>query len=89
MEGKADARTWLLPMLRAHVRQAHLGFWGSHLLPLARSFGHQAATQSNGLAKLQCSAVEGQLWACLPAYVTYPHDGADAFRWHYLPCTKT
>ena len=80
LEGKGEARTWLLPMLRAHVRQSHLGYWGSHLLPLARTLGHRAATQATGLAKLQCAALEGQLWACLPSFATYPRDGADAFR---------
>lgn len=80
LEGKAEARTWLLPLLRAHVRQAHLAFWGSYFLPMARAFGNMVPKQSNGLAKLQCSALEAQLWACLPGFATYPLDCADAFR---------
>ena len=79
LEGKAEARTWLLPMLRSSGRQARLSFWFSHLLPLARSLGSRAAAAS-GMQKLQCSALEAQLWACLPSFATWPHDGADAFR---------
>ena len=67
-------------MLRSSVRQARLGFWFTHLLPLARALGTRAVTASSGMQKLQCAALEAQLWACLPAFATWPRDGADAFR---------
>jgi ribosomal RNA-processing protein 12 len=36
-----EMRTWMLPLLRRHVRGCGIGFWGRHLLPLAKSLGAQ------------------------------------------------
>jgi ribosomal RNA-processing protein 12 len=44
LAGTVEARTWLLPLLRIHVRGARLGYWGKVLLPLARDLGARAAT---------------------------------------------
>ena len=43
LAGTGEARTWLLPLLRMHVRGARLGYWGKVLLPLARELGARAA----------------------------------------------
>ncbi len=43
LAGRGEARTWLLPLLRMHVRGARLGYWGRVLLPLARDMGVRAA----------------------------------------------
>ena len=43
LAGAGEARTWLLPLLRMHVRGARLGYWGKVLLPLARELGSRAA----------------------------------------------
>jgi ribosomal RNA-processing protein 12 len=43
LAGTGEARTWLLPLLRMHVRGAHLGYWGRVLLPQARELGAHAA----------------------------------------------
>ena len=43
LEGSGEARTWLLPILRAHVRSARLALWGAELLPVARAMGSHAA----------------------------------------------
>ena len=32
-----EPRTWMLPLLRRHVRGSEIGFWGKELLPLART----------------------------------------------------
>lgn len=43
LAGTGEARTWLLLLLRMHVRGARLGYWGKVLLPLARELGARAA----------------------------------------------
>ena len=43
LAGVGEARTWLLPLLRMHVRGVRLGYWGKVLLPMARELGAQAA----------------------------------------------
>ena len=43
LEGRGEARTWLIPLLRQHVSGAHLNFWSQTLLPLASSMGSRAA----------------------------------------------
>ncbi|BDA46153.1 RRP12-like protein [Coccomyxa sp. Obi] len=81
LEGRGEARTWLLPMLRQHVSNARLGFWGSVLLPLARRMGSTAANPAHPHA-LACRALEAQLWNCLPSFASWPEDTATAFQAH-------
>jgi hypothetical protein len=78
MEGRGEARTWLLPMLHQHVSKARLAFWGGTLLPLARSMGSIARDPANPHA-LACRALEAQLWHSLPAFASWPEDTATAF----------
>lgn len=49
LAGTGEARTWLLPLLRMHVRGARLGYWGKVLLPLARELGARAAAAARSV----------------------------------------
>ena len=80
LEGRAKSRTWLLPMLRQHPACCQLMYWCTALLPLARSMGALAAAGGTSMRAMQCRALEGQLWACLPAFANYPIDLPEAFR---------
>ena len=80
LEGTAQARTWLLLLLRHHARHCQLLYWCTALLPLARRMGALAAAGGNSMRALQCRALEAQLWACLPAFASYPVDLPEAFR---------
>lgn len=46
LEGKAEGHTWLLPLMRLHVRGARLAFWGKELLPIARALANRAMAAS-------------------------------------------
>lgn len=81
LAGTAEPRTWLIPLLKSHVQQAHLQFWFQAILPLARALGEASAKAKAGMVKLQTAALEAQLWGCLPSFAIYPRDQADAFRW--------
>jgi ribosomal RNA-processing protein 12 len=77
-----EARTWMLPLLRRHVRGARLSFWASELLPLARFLGARAAAASSSgqrLHALNCHTLERQAWAALPAFCSWPRDAASAY----------
>ncbi|GLI63541.1 hypothetical protein VaNZ11_006530 [Volvox africanus] len=80
LAGTAEPRTWLLPLLRRHVRHAPLGFWFKEMLPLAQDLGARAAAFSaaGGTAAatmaLKCRTLELQIWHCLPAFMSWATD---------------
>ncbi len=83
LEGKGEARTWLIPLLRQHVQGAHFAYWGSELLPLARALGSRAALAQQAGRQLeaqQCRALELQLWNTLQAFCSWAVDTSTAFR---------
>lgn len=77
-------RTWLLPLLRKHVRGAQLSYWGKAMLPLARDMaarGESAAAvkgAGSGLAQA-CHLLEQQIWACLPSFCSWVTDLPTAY----------
>jgi ribosomal RNA-processing protein 12 len=83
LDGSGEARTWLLPMIRRHVRGARLDYWHRSLMPLAKQLGARAAAAGKAGQRTlaaTCHALELQLWATLPAFCSWPADGAAAFR---------
>ena len=79
-----QARLWLLPLLKQHVANASLDYWGSELMPQARSLIEAASalphTSEAGLTGLQYRALEAQIWGTLPSFCTWPRDVATAFK---------
>ncbi|PNH02025.1 Ribosomal RNA-processing protein 12 [Tetrabaena socialis] len=67
LAGTAEPRTWLLPLLRRHVRHCRLAFWQQELLPLAVTLGSRSAaltaTGGAGAAALalKCRTLELQV----------------------------
>ncbi|KAL4855011.1 RRP12-like protein [Chlorella vulgaris] len=84
LAGSGEARTWLLPLLRLHVRGTRLGYWGKVLLPQARELGARAAAAASNPAQAReaqvCSALEMQLWATLPSFCSWALDTSVAFK---------
>lgn len=82
LDGRGEARAWLLPLMRMHVRGARLAFWVEELLPLARILGSRAAAAEKVAARKKeaqvCSTLEGQLWALLPAFCSWAEDVEEA-----------
>lgn len=83
LEGTDEARTWLLPLLRTHVRNTNVGYWQEALLPLARAMGSRAAAAGQNPARQQeaqvCLTLEAQIWATLPSFCSWSTDIGDAF----------
>ena len=72
-------------MLRQHAHGTQLLYWCQALMPLARKMGALAAAGGSSMRAMQCRALEGQLWACLPAFASYPTDMPEAFRLITMP----
>ncbi len=82
IDGTAEPRTWLLPMMRRYVRGARLGYWSAALLPLAKALGGRsaaAATAGDKLVALHCHTLEAQIWAALPSFCSWPADAPVAY----------
>jgi ribosomal RNA-processing protein 12 len=83
LEGTEEARTWLLPLLRTHIRNTHVEYWHKSLLPLARVMASRAAAAGKNPSRQQeahvCSTLESQIWATLPSFCSWAEDIGDAF----------
>lgn len=84
LAGTEEARTWLLPLLRQHVRHARVGYWVEVLLPLARSMGAQAAAAAKDAQNRKheasvCATLEMQVWETLPSFCSWAEDVGDVF----------
>lgn len=66
LAGSGEARTWLLPLLRMHVRGARLGYWGKVLLPLAREMGSRAAAAARCAGAGCCALLATAMRASAP-----------------------
>ncbi|KFM26255.1 RRP12-like protein [Auxenochlorella protothecoides] len=79
----AQARTWMLPLLRQNGGAGELGFWAEQLLPTAQAIGKRGAVATKGKKDREaqlCATLESQLWACLPAFVSWAEDGGAVWR---------
>lgn len=82
LEGTAEPRTWLLPLMRKHVRGTHISYWTQQLLPLAKLLGSRAAAATAAgqkLMALNCHTLELQIWHTLTAFCTWPRDGVESY----------
>eukprot|EP00798_Chlamydomonas_sp_ICE-L_P031076 gene31076-6203_t len=78
----AEARTWMLPLLRRHIRGAPLAYWSNELQPMARVLAAKAeqASRAHQTQMAQnCHMLELQIWHCLPAFVSWSPDLGSAY----------
>lgn len=70
LDGRGEPRTWMLPLMRKHVRGAQLGYWAQALMPLAVALGQRSAAASAAGQKAfasSCLALEMQV-CCMGAW---------------------
>lgn len=81
--GDDESRTWMIPLLKLHVRGARVEYWLDELLPLAKDLGLRGASarcDANRHREAQiCSALEAQIWATLPAFCSWSEDVGATF----------
>ena len=84
LDGQCEGRTWLIPLLKMHIRSCRLSFWITDLYPTACALEHrrnkvkEEASQSREHNTLY--ALELQLWSTLPSFCNWAEDISDVFR---------
>ncbi|XP_036351807.2 RRP12-like protein [Ochotona princeps] len=76
-------RSWLLPVIRDHVRETRLGFFTSYFLPLATTLKSKAVELAQAGSTVESKiydTLQWQIWTLLPGFCTRPTDVASSFR---------
>nr|XP_044987580.1 RRP12-like protein [Jaculus jaculus] len=76
-------RSWLLPVIRDHVRETRLGFFTTYFLPLANTLKSKAmdlAQEGSTVESKIYDTLQWQIWTLLPGFCTRPTDVAVSFK---------
>ncbi|KAM9052589.1 RRP12-like protein isoform 2-T2 [Megaptera novaeangliae] len=76
-------RSWLLPVVRDHVRETRLGFFTAYFLPLATTLKRKAMDRAQAGSTVESKiydTLQWQIWTLLPGFCTRPTDVATAFK---------
>uniref|UniRef100_A0A669CRD9 Ribosomal RNA processing 12 homolog n=1 Tax=Oreochromis niloticus TaxID=8128 RepID=A0A669CRD9_ORENI len=76
-------RSWLVPVIRDHVKNTHLGFFTSYFFPLASTLKQRAVELEQAGQKLEAKVYDTlqlQIWTMLPGFCTCPVDVLTAFK---------
>ncbi|XP_004268448.2 RRP12-like protein isoform X1 [Orcinus orca] len=76
-------RSWLLPVIRDHVRETRLGFFTAYFLPLATTLKRKAMDLAQAGSTVESKIydmLQWQIWTLLPGFCTRPTDVATAFK---------
>ncbi|XP_063818418.1 RRP12-like protein [Pseudophryne corroboree] len=76
-------RSWLIPVIRDHVKNTELGFFTRYFLPLAANVKNRAVDLAQAGRNLEAKIYETlqwQIWTMLPGFCTKPVDVVDSFK---------
>ncbi|XP_061545527.1 LOW QUALITY PROTEIN: RRP12-like protein [Phycodurus eques] len=76
-------RSWLVPVIRDHVKNTHLGFFTSYFLPLASTLKQRAEDFEQAGQKLEAKVYQTlqlQIWTMLPGFCMCPVDLVTSFK---------
>uniref|UniRef100_A0A3Q3K3T3 Uncharacterized protein n=1 Tax=Monopterus albus TaxID=43700 RepID=A0A3Q3K3T3_MONAL len=76
-------RSWLVPVIRDHVKSARLGFFTSYFLPLATTLKQRADELEQAGQKLEAKVyqtLQFQIWTMLPGFCMCPVDLLTSFK---------
>ncbi|KAM9808735.1 RRP12-like protein [Syngnathus typhle] len=76
-------RSWLVPVIRDHVKNTRLGFFTSYFLPLASTLKQRSEELEQAGQKLEAKVyqiLQLQIWTMLPGFCTCPVDLVDSFK---------
>ncbi|XP_068424787.1 RRP12-like protein [Clinocottus analis] len=76
-------RSWLIPVIRDHVKNTRLGFFSSYFLPLASTLRQRADELEDPGHKLEARVyrtLQTQIWTMLPGFCTCPVDLMASFK---------
>uniref|UniRef100_A0A3B3T8K8 Ribosomal RNA processing 12 homolog n=1 Tax=Paramormyrops kingsleyae TaxID=1676925 RepID=A0A3B3T8K8_9TELE len=76
-------RSWLVPVIRDHVRGTQLAYFSSYFMPLAATLRQRAEELEQANHKLEAKVYQTlqlQIWTMLPGFCTEPTDLVPSFR---------
>uniref|UniRef100_A0A671YLZ9 Ribosomal RNA processing 12 homolog n=1 Tax=Sparus aurata TaxID=8175 RepID=A0A671YLZ9_SPAAU len=77
-------RSWLIPVIRDHVKNTHLGFFSTYFLPLASTLKQRAEELEQAGQKLEAKVYQTLqlqvIWTMLPGFCTCPVDLLASFK---------
>lgn len=76
-------RSWLVPVIRDHVKNTELGFFSRYFLPLAATVKKRAGELAQAGRNLEAKIYETlqwQIWTMLPGFCTKPTDVVVSFK---------
>uniref|UniRef100_A0A5F9D0Z9 Ribosomal RNA processing 12 homolog n=1 Tax=Oryctolagus cuniculus TaxID=9986 RepID=A0A5F9D0Z9_RABIT len=76
-------RSWLLPVIRDHVRETRLGFFTTYFLPLATTLKSKAMELAQAGSTVESKiydTLQWQIWTLLPGFCTRPTDVSTSFK---------
>ncbi|XP_063989401.1 RRP12-like protein [Diachasmimorpha longicaudata] len=82
-EGIDLRRSWMLPVLKDCVSKSSLGYFVSHMLPLAimcERKSKELKEQNDGVGSHSHELLTSQIWALLPAFCNDPRDVKESFK---------
>ncbi|XP_060624215.2 RRP12-like protein [Anolis sagrei] len=75
--------SWLLPVLRDHIRDAPLAFFSSYFLPLTATLKTRATELAQEKRELEAKiydTLQWQMWTLLPGFCSSPTDVVPSFK---------
>ncbi|XP_031434840.1 RRP12-like protein isoform X2 [Clupea harengus] len=75
-------RSWLVPVIRDHVKNTQLAFFSTYFLPLANTLKQRAEELDQGGQKLESKVyqtLQQQIWTMLPGFCQGPTDVVGGF----------
>ncbi|NP_001025447.1 RRP12-like protein [Danio rerio] len=76
-------RSWLIPVIRDHVKNSQLAYFNSHFFPLANKLKQTADELEQSGQKLMAKVyqtLQMQIWTMLPGFCTKPTDLLVSFK---------
>ncbi|KAI2657902.1 RRP12-like protein [Labeo rohita] len=76
-------RSWLIPVIRDHVKNTQLAYFTSYFFPLANKLKQTADEQEQSGQKLMAKVyqtLQMQIWTMLPGFCTKPTDLLTSFK---------
>ncbi|XP_067858888.1 RRP12-like protein [Heptranchias perlo] len=76
-------RSWLIPVIRDHVKHTQLAFFNTYFLPLAARLKNRALELTQLGRPIEAKiydTLQWQIWTMLPGFCTKPTDTAVAFK---------
>ncbi|XP_055503138.1 RRP12-like protein [Leucoraja erinacea] len=76
-------RSWLIPVIRDHVKHTQLAFFNKYFLPLAAKLKSRAVELAESGQTLEAKiydTLQWQIWTTLPGFCTRPTDTVVAFK---------